>query len=123
MEISELKKSHEDSTKKHETINSLEQKNKSLTSSLQWIKSELQAKVTQYNAKLKLISSVLKDLEQFDVHEVNTKLENLETSNKRLINTVNKMRSSSKSPVAQESQGHTQARSKSLVTVGDLLRI
>ena len=102
LEISELKMSHEGSTKKwHETINSLEQKNKSLTNSLQRIESELQAKVTQYDAKLKLISSVLKDLEQFNVHEVNTRLENLETSNKRLINTVNKMRSSPKSPRPQ----------------------
>ena len=93
LEIKELQKSHEDSTKKlNNTINTLEQKNTMLKHKLEKIENEFNSKITQYDTKLKLISSTLKDLEHLNAHEVNTKLDRLETSNKNLVSAITKLR-------------------------------
>ena len=100
LEIKELQKSHEDSTKKlNNTINTLEQKNTMLKHKLEKIENEFNSKITQYDTKLKLISSTLKDLEHLNAHEVNTKLDRLETSNKSLVSAITKMRASPKTTI------------------------
>ena len=117
LEVNELKKSQEDSTNMlNKTISSLERKNKSLIDKLEKIEHEFNAKVTQYDAKLKWILSSLKDLEQFNVHEMNTKMNNLETSNKRLVSAINKMRTSPKSPTALDSENSAYPQTHSVKT-------
>ena len=59
---------------------------------LEKIENEFNSKITQYDTKLKLISSTLKDLEHLNAHEVNTKLDRLETSSKSLVSAITKLR-------------------------------
>ncbi|MEW8547702.1 MAG: hypothetical protein AB2693_29695, partial [Candidatus Thiodiazotropha sp.] len=104
MEINEIKKTHAESLKRlGATIDSLEQENLTLTNKLHRIESEFNAKVTQYDSKLKQMSTSLKDIEYLNAHEINTRFLNLEISNKRLSNTVNRIRTNMiKSPVSHE---------------------
>lgn len=105
MEIKEIKKSHAESLKRlGATIDSLEQANRTLTNKLHRVESEFQAKVTQYDSKLKQMSAVLKDVEYLNAHEINTRFLNLEVNNKRLNVVVNKIRSNiTKTPIPHDS--------------------
>ena len=93
LEIAEIKSSCTENIKTMQTkISVLEKENKSLKESLLRIDNEYQNKVTIHDSKIRQISASIKDLENINPFEVNTKLDSLEASQRRIESSVNRLK-------------------------------
>ena len=93
LEIAEVKSSCHENIKDMQTkISVLEKENKTLKESLSSIDNEFQNKATLHDSKLRQISASIKDFEHMNPFDVNTKLESLETNQRRIDSTVNRLK-------------------------------
>ena len=94
-----MKKSQLETVKQRQSSTALlEQEKKDLKRSLHRLESEFSCDVVQYDSKLKQITSVVKDLENLNSFEINTKLDNLEINRKRMDSAINRLQSASGKP-------------------------
>ena len=73
-------------------ITVLEKENKALKTALSRVENEFQNKATIHDSRLRQISASIKDFEHINPFEVNTKLESLETNQRRIDSAVNRLK-------------------------------
>ena len=93
LEIAEIKSSCTENIKTMQTkVSVLEKENKALKESLPRIDNEYQNKVRMHHSKIRQISASIKDLENINPFEVNTNLDSLEASQRRIESSVNRLK-------------------------------
>lgn len=91
-EVNEIKSSHSETIKNMQSqISALQKEHRALKLVVSRLEAELNTKTVLYDAKIKQMSSAMKDLEQINPYEIATRMNALDANSKRLDSNVAKL--------------------------------